>query len=100
MSGIDDLASTVVQESQAAAVYRRIWIVSAVNAGPPVSVNLKQTAGGPTVATNIRISASYAVLVPAVNDAVYVLITQSGGSGRRGGRVRGGDAFVVDKVAV
>ncbi len=48
MSGIDDLASTVVQESQAAAVYRRIWIVSAVNAGPPVTVNLKQTAAGAT----------------------------------------------------
>jgi hypothetical protein len=99
VSAADALAAAVVQEEPAGGVSARKWFVAAVGAGPPITVSLKQTSGGAAFVAGVRISATYAVLVPAVDDYVYVLVTTSGGSGRTGGRVRGGDVFVVDKVA-
>ena len=99
-SGAERLAAAVVQEQPAGGLSSRKWFVAAVHAGPPKTVDLKQTLTGATIHTNARISASYAVLVPAVDDYVYVLVTQPGGSGGHGGRVHGGDVYVVDKVAV
>jgi hypothetical protein len=99
MDGCEELAAAVV-EREGGGVSLRTWVVVAVNAGPPKSLDLAQTAGGATVAAGVRYSATYHTLVPAVNDVVKVLVTTSSGSGRQGGRVRGGDAFVVDKIAV
>jgi hypothetical protein len=100
MGGAEDLAGAAVRALSKPGVSVRKWAVVGVNAGPPKSLNLAQTVGGVAVVTGVRASATYWTLVPAVGDAVYVQVTRSGGSGRLGGRVRGGDVFVVDKVAV
>lgn len=99
MGAAEDLAATVV-EREGGGVSVRTWVVVAVHAGPPKSVDLAQTTGGAAVALGVRYSNSYNIAVPAVNDVVMVLVTTSSGSGRQGGRVRGGNAFVIDKIAV
>ncbi len=99
MGASEELAGVVV-EREGGGVSVRTWVVVAVNPGPPKSVDLAQTTGGVAVATGVRYSNSYNIAVPAVNDVVKVLVTTSSGSGRQGGRVRGGDAFVLDKIAV
>lgn len=97
MSGISELAAATVQAAPAGGVSRRTGTVTAVNAGPPRSLDVQI---GGTVVPKVRYSATYFTLGPAPGDVVIVEITRSGGSGRRGGRTRGGSAFVVDKVAV
>lgn len=96
MSAVDDLAATVVQQ-QTGGCTLRTGVVAAVNAGPPKSLNV--TIGGTTI-NGARYSNSYNIAVPAPGDVVLVLVTQPGGSGRRGGRTRGGNVFVIDKIAV
>lgn len=100
LPGAVELAATVVQSLPAGGVSMRVMVVSAVNAGPPVSVDLAQTFGGETVLSGVRYSAAYHVLGPAEGDVVVVLVSQPGGSGRSGGRRHGGAAFVIDKIAV
>lgn len=93
-----DLAATIVQEQPAGAVSMRTWVISAVNAGPPRSLDLSLTYGGPTFAAGVRFADS--IITPAVGDAVVVLVTQSGGSERGGGRQHGGSPFVIARIAV
>lgn len=97
MAGVDDLAGTVVQAQAGGGVSLRVGVVAAVNAGPPKSLDV--TVDGTTVA-GCRYSATYYTIGPAPGDVVVVLVTRPGGSGRRGGRERGGAAFVVDRIAV
>ncbi|MCK9929420.1 hypothetical protein MXD62_19925 [Frankia sp. Mgl5] len=93
-----DLAATIVQEQPAGAVSMRTWVISAVNAGPPKSLDLTVTAGGKIAGAGVRYADS--ITTPTVGDVVVVLVTQSGGSGRGGGRQHGGAPFVIARIAV
>lgn len=100
MGAIDDLAAATNQvPGPAAAVSMRLMAVTAYNVGSPDNVDLALTQGGDTVIFGARLSTSYQINVPQVNDVVVVLVTQPNGSSRNRGRNRGGFAFVVDRVA-
>jgi hypothetical protein len=96
MRGIDELAVATVQSQPAGALSHRTGVVTQVNTGPPASLHVRI---GDTVVPFVRYATSYHSGVPAVNDVVVVRITRSGGSGRRGGRVRGGAPYVESRIA-
>ncbi len=100
-SGVEALATATAQDEPGSGVSRRIWYVAATHGGPPYTVDLAATSGGATIVTNARISRTYRSVSPgpAVNDGVYVLVNRPGGSSRAGGRIHGGDCFVIDTVA-
>lgn len=95
MDGVAELAGTVVQAGPPGGVSLRTGVITAVNAGPPPSVDV-------TIGETSTPAVPYAdsIATPAVNDVVMVLVTQPGGSERRGGRRHGGAVFVVGRPAV
>lgn len=94
MDAVEELAGTVVQAGPPGGVSMRTGVVTAVNVGPPPTLDV-------TVGETSTPAVPYAdsIATPAVNDVVMVLVSQPGGSARRGGRRHGGAVFVVGRPA-
>lgn len=84
----EELAAEVNRGCVCGGTRMRTMVVAAVNAGPPKSLDLSETAGGPTVLAGIRYGGAYNVQVPQVGDVVKFWVSA------------GGDPFVSDKIAV
>lgn len=96
MTGGDALARALVQEQPAGGLSHRTGVIVAVYPAPPhARVDVRV---GDTVVPGVRYASS--ITSPAPGDVVVVRITRSGGSGRRGGRVRGGAPYVESRIAV